>query len=104
MSKNIKNEIIILSHLQYLCQQNDIYYICKFSNSEKLLKKELKNKSLTKYIKINSKKIKELENKFLKIKMTAYFEAQLTFNKKNIIALYYDYIKIYDNKYIIKLA
>ncbi len=104
ISKNIQNEIMVLSHLQNLCQKSDIYYICKFSNSVKYLKKKLKNESLKKYIKIENKKIKELENKFLSNKLTVHFEAQFTLNKDKIIALYYRDIVIYDNKYIIKLA
>ena len=103
-SKNIQNEIMVLSHLQNLCHKFDAYYICKFSNSVKYLRKELKNESLKKYIKIESKKIKELENKFLSNKLTAHFSAQLTLNKEKIIALYYQAIKIYDNKSIVKLA
>ena len=104
ISRNIQNEIMVLSHLQNLCHKFDAYYICKFSNSVKYLRKELKNESLKKYIKIESKKIKELENKFLSNKLTAHFSAQLTLNKEKIIALYYQAIKIYDNKSIVKLA
>ena len=104
ISRNIQNEIMVLSHLQNLCHKFDAYYICKFSNSVKYLRKELKNESLKKYIKIESKKIKELENKFLSNKLTAHFSAQLTLNKEKIIALYYQAIKIYDNKSIVRLA
>ena len=104
ISRNIQNEIMVLSHLQNLCDKFDKYYICKFSNSLKYLRKKLKNESLKKYIKIESKKIKELENKFLSNKLTAHFSAQLTLNKEKIIALYYQAIKIYDNKSIVRLA
>ena len=104
ISKNIQNEIMVLSHLQKLCQKCDTYYICKFSNSVKYLKKKLKNESLKKYIKIENKKIKELENKFLSNKLTVHFEDQFTIDKDKIIAIDYDEIVIYDNKYIVKLA
>ena len=103
-SKNIQNEIMVLSHLQNLCDKFDKYYICKFSNLLKYLRKKLKNESLKKYIKIESKKMKELENKFLSNKLSAHFSAQLTLNKEKIIALYYQAIKIYDNKSIVRLA
>ena len=104
ITKNIQNEIIVLSHLQNLCQKYDTYYICKFSNSVKYLKKKLKNESLKKYIKIESKKIKELENKFLSNKLTVHISAPLTLNKDKIFAIYFRKIRIYDNKYIVKIA
>ena len=104
ISNNIKNEIMVLSHLQNLCQEFDTYYIYKFSNSDKHLKKKLKNESVKKYIKKKIKKIQELKNKFLSNKLTAHFSAPLVVNKEKIFVLDYDEIKIYDNKYIIKLA
>jgi len=73
----------------------------KFS---KIFKKKLKNESLKKYIKIESKKIKELENKFLSNKLTVHFSADITLNKDKIFAFDYDKIRIYDNKYIVKIA
>ena len=69
-NKNIKKEIIVLSHLQNLYDNNLSKSIYDFSGSPKTLKKE----SLKKYVKIDSKKVKELENKFITYKNKAVFK------------------------------
>lgn len=62
------NEIIVLSHLQNLDVSNTNESIYHFSGSPKDIKKNSK-----KYVKIDSKKIQELENKFLTYKLKAVF-------------------------------
>jgi len=96
--KNIKNEIIVLSHLQNL--SDGIGYSDYFGST-----KELKKRSLRKYIKIDSKKIEELINKFINDKLKVYFtfENKLVIDKTKIYQIDGENLKIYDNKYIHKL-
>jgi hypothetical protein len=105
--ENIKNEIIVLSHLQSL--SNGIGYFDYFGSLKKL-----KKESLRKYIKIDSKKVEELINKFITDKLKVYFTFEkneeynfytnkLLIDKTKIYQIDGEHLKIYDNKYIHKL-
>ncbi len=100
-NKNIKKEIIVLSHLQNLYDNNLSKSIYDFSGWPKTLKKE----SLKKYVKIDEKKVKELENKFITYKNKAVFKKKIKIDDTKIyeISERGDYINIYENKHINKL-
>ena len=95
------NEIIVLSHLQNLYESNLNKSIYHFSGSPKRFKKNSK-----KYVKIDSKKIQELENKFLTYKLKAVFSNKIKIDKTKIYEINNDFIRkiiIYENNYINKL-
>ena len=102
--KNIPNEIIVLSHLQYLYDNNLDNSSFHFPGSHLKIKKE----STKKYVKIDAKKVKELVNKFITYKLKAVFSGKiLTIDNTRIFelpsSLYESVVNVYENNYINKL-
>ena len=78
--KDIENEIIVLSHLENINSKYFGYPINEFYGSPIKLKEE----SIVKYVKIDSKKVEELKNKFLNYKLKTNFSSTITIDNTRI--------------------
>jgi len=108
ITKNIENEIIVLSHLQFLDNNNMNNFNYNLLDSTKNLQKE----SIKKYIKIENEKVEELVNKFKTYKMNLVFSDKINIDDSRIYAFHKQFafwdtanneVKIYENNYINKL-
>ena len=104
---NIPNEMIVLSHLQYMQYisgniiDNSSFH---FPGSHLKIKKE----NIKKYVKIDAKKIEELVNKFKTHKLKAVFSGKIiAIDNTGIFELhhylFFHCVRVYENNYINKL-
>ena len=82
LDKNIENEIIVLSHLQFLDNNNMNNFDYNLLDSAKNLQKE----SIKKYIKIKNERVEELVNKFSTYKKNAVFSDYINIDDSRIYA------------------
>ena len=103
LDKNIENEIIVLSHLQFLDNNNMNNFNYNLLDSAKNLQKE----SIKKYIKIQNEKVEELVNKFKTYKMNVVFSDKINIDDSRIYKYMSfvgnDEVIIFENNYINKL-
>ena len=103
ITKNIENEIIVLSHLQFLDNNNMNNFNYNLLDSAKNLQKE----SIKKYIKIQNEKVEELVNKFKTYKMNVVFSDKINIDDSRIYKYMSfvgnDEVIIFENNYINKL-
>jgi hypothetical protein len=103
--KKDKNEIIVLSHLINVDKDYLSESIYHFNGSHK----DLKQRSKKKYEKLDSEKVKELNNKFITYKMKSIFSHEIKIDNTKIYEIDSSWsgtiyhINIYENNYINKL-
>ena len=90
LDKNIENEIIVLSHLQILDNNNMNNFNYNLLNSAKNLQKE----SVKNYIKIENEKVEELVNKFKTYKKKAVFSDSINIDDSRIYVFPEKYMMI----------